>query len=485
MEITASRLLAPHFGTSILVWSNIIAVVLLCLAFGYYMGGRLADRKPNLEVLSMLSLISGMYFLFVPKLTSWLVNFGNTAIYESNPGNIGFFLTTFLVSFFLFGIPLIFLGMTSPLMVKIYNLSINRVGESTGIVFAVSTLGSILGTIIPTFWLLPQVGTTTSIFIMGGILLAIGLMFASIKKFVAIVVVLIAATLVNALPEPTLAYQVIHQRESPYHHIKVVEDKDSNRYMVFNEGLSLESVYKRDGSILTGGFYDYFNFLPLMISPESDKKVLIVGLAGATMPRQLNYFFGDQVEVDAVEIDEETVEVANEYFDLSNLKLNVFIDDGRSFLNQNEKKYDVIMVDVFQNELYIPWTFTTREFWELVSDRLNEQGIVAINVHASSNKNKLLELMANTQAAVFENVYLTDFLAGRGSSYMITASKQPLDFNLNQSLPWELAEIKQGLSHTKKIVYDSSKKVFTDDWAPIEQLTEHSVTTYRKQKLLK
>lgn len=484
MELVSSRLLAPAFGTSIFVWSSIIGIVLLGLSVGYYFGGMLADKKPHLSVLTGLVLAAGAYFLFIPTLNEVIVNFTNSIIYSNFQSEIGFYLSVFAAGLIIFGLPIILLGMTSPMIVKMYSMQTNAVGESAGVVFAVSTVGSILGTILPTLLFMPKFGTRNTIFGFAVILIVLGLVNFSLKKVIAVILVVAASYSASFLPANKFPYKVLAQTESLYHHIKVVEDDSQNRYLVFNEALSAESVYKPN-SILTGSFYDYYSFLPYkFLASAKPVKVLLLGVAGATIPRQYNHFFGDQVEIDAVEIDKKVIEVAREYFDLDALRLNLIIEDGRKFLSETKNKYDIIIVDVFQNELYIPWTFTTQEFWKLAKERLTNAGLVAINVHSSNNKTDLLKYIANTQAFVFNHVYFSDFKKGLGFSYMITASQQPVSFEFSQ-YNGALKGLYTDLKNTSEVEFNPKEKILTDDWSPIEQLFEHSVSVYRKQKALR
>lgn len=485
MEITSSRLLAPHYGTSIFIWSNIISVVLLCLAIGYYLGGKLADKRPEISLLADLCLGGGLLFFLIPKLAPYLVDLGNRLIYSSHPGNAGFFAASFVVSFFLFGVPLVFLGMTSPLLVKLYNLSDGRVGNSAGSIYSVSTAGSILGSVVPTFWGLPLLGTTRMIILLAALLFLMVLLAPARRRFIFLALGVAACLALYLLPNAASAVpggKVLYEGESYYHHIRVIEDDKGVRYLVFNEGLSVESVYDKNKQ-LTGAFYDYYSLLPHQIA-NLKPKVLVLGLAGATIPRQYNGFFPSS-EVDAVEIDPKVVKIAEDYFDLKEIKANVMIADGRDYLARTDKRYDIVIIDVFQNELYIPWTFATREFWELVSSRLAPKGIVAMNVHSVSPGTDLLSSMSNTVASVFPRAYLTNLSGTRGYSYMLSAGGESLrPLSQDRSVPDGLSGLAEVLNDkAEQVRFDPSKPVLTDDWAPVDSMLDHSVEYYRKQRV--
>lgn len=481
MEITSSRLLAPHYGTSIFVWSNIISVVLLCLALGYFLGGKLADRRPGFSLLADLCLAGGLLFFIIPKLTPYLVGWGNSLIYDFRPGNAAFFASSFVVSFVLFGLPLVLLGMTSPLLVKMYNLNDSRVGNSAGVVYAVSTAGSILGSVLPTFWGLPLLGTAKTIIVLAVILFLLNLFALSKRRILYLAIGLLAGFAIYLITEPSQGgsgAKLLYEGESYYHHIRVLEN-DTARYMVFNEGLSIESVFSR-GNILTGAFYDYYNLLPAQIGNRKPK-VLVLGLAGATIPRQYNHFF-PEANVDAVEIDSKVIEVAREYFELDLIRANVINADGRDYLLKTQNQYDIIIIDVFQNELYIPWTFTTEEFWKLVRSRLSDKGVVAMNVHSVSPDTELLKAMSNTLSKVFDHTYLTNLSNKRGYSYMLSASREPLATGFDVESP-DLKPLTDTFSRNfRKIEFSPDLPQLTDDWAPVDSMLDRSVEYYRKQR---
>ncbi|MGE5298351.1 MAG: spermidine synthase [Acidobacteriaceae bacterium] len=487
MEIVSSRMLAPFYGTSIFVWSNIIAVILLSLSAGYWLGGLAADKRPDAGLLTHLSLAAGLIFLLAPKVSPFLIQGINKVVYNTHPGNPTFFISSFVSALILFGLPTVFLGMASPILVKAYNLRNNRIGRSTGLIFAISTFGSIAGTFVPTFWLLPMLGTAKTTYVLAGILILIGLFGLTTKAFRQIILIAAAIGLVAVIPDPQASAgsrKIIYEGESEYHHIEVAEDKTGNRYLLFNEGLSLESVYERN-KVLTGGIYDYFNVLPYALADDSKepKKVLVIGLAGATIPRQMNYFFGDKLQIDAVEIDPKVVDIAREYFDLDQVKANVIVADGRNFLEQPGKKYDLIIVDVFLNEMYIPWTFSTDEFWKLVSSRMNENGIVAMNVHSVSPDSLLVTSMTNTLAHVFGKAYKTSYKPPLIYSYMLIGGKDP-QFN-KMSVKPELESLRRDLANNlTEVEYSKDRPLLTDDWAPVEKMLDGSIEYYRKLKLI-
>ncbi|MFH1822171.1 MAG: fused MFS/spermidine synthase [Patescibacteria group bacterium] len=482
MEISASRLLAPYFGTSLFIWTNIIGIVLAALAGGYYYGGKLADRAPRLEILLRLIMAAGILFLFIPLAIKPLTSFIDISTLADQPASLAIFFSSLIVTIMLFSLPLLLLGMVSPFIIKLYSLSqAERVGELAGNVFAVSTVGSILGTFLPTLYFIPVLGTRATIYIFAIILILLGIL--GLKKniwrrfllLLFLAIIFFSQTSIKANPD------LIFEDESAYQYIQVLKDKEGTNYLIFNEGGAIQSIYNKD-KILTGYYYDNFNILPYLADSEKRKNVLILGLAGGTIATQLNYFFKDEIEIDGVEIDKKVIAAAKKYFGLDDSMVKIYNQDGRIFLRNNEKNYDIIIVDAYQNELYIPWTMTTEEFWSLAKSRLNKDGLMAINVNSTSQETDLLDAISNTIASVFKYTYITK-VDEDSWNYMITASENELDFRSLTNLikNKELQNLTPNIiAQTKSLKYIEEQTILTDNRAPIEFLTEAMALGYIK-----
>lgn len=483
MEIAAARLLAPYFGTSMFVWANIIGIVLISLSAGYYIGGRLADRLPRLEILLRLILVAGMLFLIIPWVIKPLTSFIDLSVLITQPGSIVIIVSSFISAVILFAPPLLILGMVSPFIIKLYSLSLEgRIGESVGVVFAVSTVGSIMGTFLPTFFLIPFLGTKATINIFAIILIIIGsLGIRKIKLHVIVFITILPLIIYSSAAAIKSSPDLIFEDESAYHYIRVTEDQDGVKYLTFNEGGGIQSVY-HSNSIMTGMYYDYFSALPFLFDSDDTKKTLIIGLAGGTIANQLRYFFPEKLEIEGVEIDRKVIDVAQRFFGLNDYDVKIYNQDGRIFLRNTFSKYNLIIIDAYQQELYIPWTLTTQEFWELVNARLTKDGIVAINVNSVSRESDLLKIISNTMASVFNNTYITE-LETESFNYLIASSQNQLDFELlyniiNDSELKELAIII--FNQTEKVKYNEELMILTDNHAPIEFMTDAMVINYIK-----
>ena len=475
MEISFSRLLAPYFGTSLFVWTNLIGAVLIALAVGYYVGGYLAERRPELSLLLKLIFFSGLAFLFVPWLVSLL---GSQAVLRwRETYNIYSLLVWWIPAVGVLVLPLAVLGMASPFLMKIYSLQNPHFGRVSGGVSFAFTIGSILGVYLPTFWLIPSYGTRATVMVFAAPLVLLGIFGWKRTAPKALFIVLAAGTAALVSLSPILPsfpdLRILAQEESPYNFIRVAEDAAGNRYMMFNAGLGIQSIYS-SGEPLVGYYYDYYNLLPAFFPEEKEVRVLVLGLAGGTIPRQLDHFYGGMVALKAVEIDPEVVEISRRYFGIDSVKMDVVNEDARVFLQSDHDKYDIVIVDAFQNEFEIPWTLTTEEFWRLVRGRLRDGGIMAMNLIGRSHGDVLGERLNNTQAKVFDHTYVAILGDEERTNKLILASDRPLIFSgaLFSHLPEELRGTAVSLSRNiSPVTYDQNEPILTDDRAPVEILT--------------
>ena len=470
MEISASRILAPFVGSSSIVWTNVIGVVLAALSVGYYLGGRLAERNPNLQILLSIMLATGIFFLAVPYFAYPVIK-ALLAVTPSPSPFAQIFLGSALITTVLFGLPLVVLGMVSPFLIKLYaSTPDSKVGIAAGSISALSTVGSIIGTFLPTLWLIPQFGTRRTILVFAGLLIILALTGLSSRnpKLAALGLVILPTLFPYHAPIRADA-RTLFETESAYQYMQVRQDKKGIRYLMFNQERGVQSFYDPK-HVLTGYYYDYCALLPYLqgYSPGKQFHVLLIGLAGAAITREFKYFFGNDADIDAVELDPQAIDISRRYFDLDAQHVNVINQDGRTYLTRSTQKYDIVIVDAYQNATFIPWTLTTREFWQEVKARMQPSGIVSINVNIWY-MNPLVRAVENSQASVFENVYRTKVIY----NYMITAANTNLNF---KALPGWIQYADQHpmaarlASDTMRIPLDPKALVLTDDRAPVEFL---------------
>lgn len=483
VELTASRLLAPFFGTSLFVWTNIIAVIMVALAVGYWLGGKISERRPELTVLLKIVLLGGILCFVIPFITEpfSILLLKDISVVTSASWLI--LIGSFAATLLLFFLPIMLLGMTSPYLIKIISITHPDVGNVAGTVFAVSTIGSIVGTFLPSIIFIGWIGSKKTILVFAVVLIiisAIGLARRRHYAYLGLLIFSLGPILIPASLRPEAA--TILETESVYQYIQVQEHQGM-RYLVYNEGTGTQSVYHPD-KIITGHMYfDIMAAAPALFE-EDNIDVLNIGLAGGTAVRSMTHLFDGhkEINIDGVEIDDKVVDIAREYFDINLDNLNIHVQDGRIFSQLSDKNYDLILVDAYSNQIYIPWHLTTNEFFSELNSLLNEKGIVALNLNATSEESELYQAVTNTMAHNFEFVYSAPI--PKSFNYIIFASNQPLEFRgmlghvairENQEL---VNLIMYLVENVKTIGYNQEVILLTDDRAPVEHMTDQMYWEY-------
>ncbi|MCX6743590.1 MAG: fused MFS/spermidine synthase [Candidatus Parcubacteria bacterium] len=481
IEISASRLIAPYFGTSTFVWTNVIGVIMVALALGYFFGGKLADKKPDLNQLLKIILLACLVLLIIPFVTSPLVEFLSKNIFVVRSASLLIFGGSLVTVSLLFIFPIFLLGIVSPFIIKLMANLDPQLGKDAGLVFSVSTIGSIFGTFLPVLVFIPYLGTRKTIIAFSLILLFICLLGLLKKSWLALFLILLTPIFFMPWPQIKTAQGAISEGESVYQYFQVI-DKNNLRYLNINEGLAIFSILNKDkDNVLTHSYFDYYNLLPYLDNNGKEQNILILGLAGGTISTQLNHFFAKDynLQIDGVEIDKKIIDLAKKYFNLANPSLIIHNFDGRNFLDITDKKYNAIVIDVYANQLYISFQLTTEEFFTLVKKHLSVNGVVAMNVNASSIDSALLKNITNTMKLVFKNVYLVQ--VPNSLNYMVLASENDLDFTKLENLN-KIEELKPIIGNivnaVSKVSYDNNFGYLTDDKAPIEHLTDWMILDY-------
>lgn len=470
LEMSASRLVAPYFGTSLFVWANVIGMMMAALAAGYWIGGRLAERRPDPRVLYKLLLLAAVWAALIPFLAAPLSRFVVLELLVVSGAGI-IIVGSFMTLLVLFAVPIFLMGMTSPFLIKL--LSQERgAGEVAGGVFALSTIGSLIGTFLPVLGLIPLIGTRATV-----------LSFAALL-FVVVLVGLIGARrgsagLVLFLLIPIAAGMPIHradgqlaETESPYQYIQIIEH-DGVRLLRFNEALADQSAERLD-TPLTGRYWDTVLPLPLLTQAEQPR-VLILGLAAGTIARgMIDTGVVAAGDVTGVEIDSAVVDMGEQFFSLRRLQdqgLRVEVEDARTFLERTTEQFDLILVDAYANQLYIPPHLATQEFFTLAKARLADGGVLVANVNAPNDASQLLRSLGTTIESVFPVVeryrvpdsWNTVFLAGRS----------PLDWDAaDNRQPDMLRDTFAGVREARQTVRLEPGLLLTDDRAPVELMTD-------------
>ncbi len=389
LEILGTRIVAPYFGTTIYVWSSLIGVTLLALTAGYFIGGRLADKNPAPVILCAILLASAFFVFIIPFISNPVMKFLNGA--GARAGSL-------LTAVVLFALPLCLLGMVTPFALKLAIKDVGSAGSVSGMLYGISTIGSFAGAISAGFYLIPMLGINIIIDIMAGVLCAAALIWLAMSgkpKLPVFFLLLIAVILVLKPHEGGFLKQggttVIYDRQSAYARIKVVDYMRTLRALLIDG--SIQTLYdKRKDEFWVSYMKMFENSLLMQGAP---KTALIVGLGGGGFDIILKK---KGLDVDNVEIDPVIAEIAAKYFGFSG---NVIIDDGRHYIRNTKKRYDMVFVDAFSGYSIYQYILS-KESIEEIKTVLNPGGMLVINlIGTTTGDTKKAELSDGLTAAVY------------------------------------------------------------------------------------
>lgn len=489
-ELSASRLIGNIFGTSNLVWAAIIGLMLLYLTLGYFLGGKQADKSPYAE--SMYKVLSwGAFTLgIVPYIANPVLRAAATAF---DGLQVSVMMGAFVTVLVLFSIPITLLGMISPYAIRLSMDDAKKAGKISGNIYAISTLGSFLGTYLPVLVLIPTVGTTNTFLIFSLFLLFVALVglaksagLRTMLPYLLMVVAIAALAFFNHGRGIKKTSGQIYETESAYNYIEVLQ-RGTETHLRLNDGQGIHSVYDPN-NLDYDGPWSQFLVGPFFNTPPHTtvdvKRIAIVGLAGGTFAQQATAVFGE-IPIDGFEIDPKIIDVGREYFGMDNLtNLNAYAEDGRWGLVHSPYQYEIIAVDAYRPP-YIPWHMTTREFFQIAFDRLSQNGVLTINVGRLPNDRRLINGLATTIAEVFPSVHIMDIPYTLNS--IIYATKQPTNENFlfeNLTLLTERGDTHLLLLDAMQTAWTyrqpshETTTIFTDDKAPIEWITNDMILRF-------
>jgi spermidine synthase len=469
-EITASRLLAPYFGASTIVWANLIGIVLAALAVGYWLGGRLADRRPRPSLLGFIVLTAAVLVAAIPFVAK---PFLDVTVKGLDAASVGAVVGSFAAVLLLFSPPVVLLGMVSPFAIRLAVSSVETAGAVAGRLYALSTAGSLLGTFLPALVLIPAVGTQRTFLVIGA-LLAASSCFLLGARYLLVAVVLTALVMIP--PGAVKAERgLLHEETSRYQYIRVLERSDGRRVLQLNEGVAIHSLW-RAHSVLTGGEWDAYLAVPSLLRRPLDR-VAILGNAAGTTARALGVYY-PRAKVDGVELDPAVSRVGREYFGMGEIpKLTVHDADARPFLRATDTKYDLIVVDAYRQP-YVPFYLATGEFFRLVREHLTPGGIVVLNIAALPDDKRLARAIGGTLA--WELPQVLEWPALRFNTFVLGLTEPLTARELRRRLrhgPSDLASLRELLARDARPL-EASHRPWTDDRAPVEWLTDRMIISY-------
>lgn len=469
-ELVGSRVLGPYFGTSIFVWTGLIGIIMGSLSIGYYLGGKIADKKPNFDSLSLIIFLAAISI----GITIFIKDFLLIAL-QFYFGDIR--IASVFASVILFFPASVLLGMVSPYAVKLKIENLNTSGSTVGNLYAISTAGSIIGTFLSGFYLIPRFGINTLL-----IILAITLVFISsvisIKKYIKtklsiftiFVIVWCATSGFDYISEKKgfndfIDINTAYNRIWIYNHTDLKTNKLIKIMGINNEN---HSAMFLDNDVLVNEYTKYYH-LAKHFNPNF-KKTLMFGGAGYSYPKDFLLKYPKET-IDVVEIDPKVTELAKKYFKLKeNSRLTIYHEDGRVYLNKTQEKYDVIFGDAFSSRYSLPYQLTTKEAIQREYDILNNDGVVVLNIISAieGEKGEFLRAEYVTYKNIFPQVYLfpvREYNNGYETQNIILVA---LKSKKNQELTNTDPKLNEYLQHLWKKEIDIDMPILTDDYAPVD-----------------
>ncbi|MBE0671468.1 MAG: fused MFS/spermidine synthase [Anaerolineales bacterium] len=488
-ELAAGRLIGNVFGTSNLVWASIIGLILIYLTLGYFLGGKWADKNPT--PLAMYRILAWAAFTvgLVPYVAGPVLRSAASAFEALS---VGIMAGSFIAVLILFIVPITLLGAISPFAIRLSVDDAAKAGQISGQIYAISTLGSFIGTFLPTLVLIPTIGTTKTFLVFGLFLLFVALAglgkFASRNEMLKLIwmpILLAVIAILSAGQALKKNTGQVYEAESAYNYIQV-QEVNGYTLLRLNDGQGVHSIYHPD-TLFYNGPWEEFSVGPYFYenrSPDDIKRMAIVGLAAGTAARQATAIYGEDILIDGFEIDEKIVEVGKKYFGLDLPNLTIHIGDGRLNLDRSQYKYDIIAIDAYRPP-YIPPHMTTLEFFEICASHLTDDGVLTLNVGSVPGDRRLIDGLATTMAQLFPSVHVMDIPGTLNT--MLFATKQPTkveNFASNMTRLSQDPTLNPLLITTMATTYASMKPgyetttVFTDDLAPIEWIVNNMVVNF-------
>lgn len=466
-EVVGSRVLAPTLGTSTYVWTSLIGVILGSLSIGYWLGGRLADRNGKVEILSGC--------IFMAAAIICITNFAKEhilGIIEMNLIDIR--LASLLASVILFTPASILLGIVSPYSVKLKSYDHSRIGVTVGNLYAASTVGSIAGTFLSGYFLIPWLGTSRILILLVIVLTLLSLLLLPLRcnaeKIMMLTIIVVFFAVGNSLAKDYGLDRTIADIDTEYGRIQIFDftpnfSRDQIRVMKIN-GTLHSGIYLSKDDLL----FDYYKYFRLVSHFKPDTaKALLIGGGAYVYPLDFLKQFPD-ADLDVVEIDTQLTEIAHKYFRFNkSSRMKIFNEDGRTFINRSRNRYDAIFLDVFNSYYSIPYHLTTIEAVRRIYAMLNTNGVVLMNLISPFENGKInfLGMEIAIYRKIFPQVYIFPIPSNRYNQYqnfLLIAIKGNNTPSFESSNP----ELNSYLSNVSNNMKFAVSPVLTDDFAPVD-----------------
>ena len=490
VEIGAQRLISPYFSSSQIVWTIIIGTIMIAMALGNVYGGKAADKDPNPDHLYRRIFVAALWLALIPVVGKYII-IGISGLLILSIDSHFLVLAALITCLILFVFPLFLLGTVTPALARYCVEKKEETGGIVGKLGAANTVGSIIGTFLPTFVTIPAMGTNLTFLLFAGILLIICFCYfigtgKGHKKMAVGALIFMLACIFGH--RSSFAFwenpqKIRYEGESSYNYLQV-RDEPNSVVLSTNVLLGVQSIkMKHEG--LTGLYYDLALAAPYMAQVREKEKpdLLILGMGTGTYAHQCARYFPN-LQLEGVEIDPKITALARQYFDLPE-KVQVTAYDGRAYLDASKKQYDVIMVDAYQ-DITIPFSMSSVEFFQSVKRHLKPGGVLVLNMNMKGSKpGSINDYLADTVASVFPAVYTVD-VPGATNRELFASEDMQIAAHLQEESAAETdTSLRQLMRRTGARLqpYHKGNLLLTDDKAPVEMLGMQTIDSLIQQEI--
>jgi spermidine synthase len=477
VELISSRIVAPIIGSSVYTWTSVIGITLLGLSIGSWGGGKMADKIKNNNFLSYAFFVSAILVSIIPILSQ------NTKIIVNSSNSI--LLLNVSMSFYLFFIPAIAIGMIQPIILKKYADNFSKIASEYGLLSSIWSVGSVLGVFATGFFFISTIGSMETIWIVALLLFTVGLSFVEYKKKDNIYIFITFLILISSLfiqNKTSAETKYLFEKETNYFKAKVA-DVD-----IYGFGKSRVLFLDSDShSIMPEKINQYFypEIYPVFSNLKKDiKNILVIGAGAYTLPKYFKDYY-KEAEVSVVEVDPALEKIAEDYFDLKKYNIKTKIGDAKVIINKETQKYDVIFGDAYNSFISVPWYLLTKEWNDEVKEKLTDNGIYAVNFigELEGEKAGFTESVLETFKLTFPNFYVFNFGLTKQSVQNIVIIGVKGDLPLTKdTLAKKLFSGKNSFLADKLLVKDikinSKSIILRDNFAPVEKLMSPVIRYY-------
>ena len=482
-EIIGSRLLSPYIGSSTYVWTSLIGVILAALSLGYWLGGRIADKRPELKILALILFLAGGLVAVTILLKDLILSF-----IAQMP--FGLEVKSVAAALLLFAPASVLLGFVTPYAVKLKITTLDDAGKTVGRLYALSTVGSITGTFLAGFILIPFVGSEKTLYLIGASLIGLSMLLAPFALTRLNVAVLILFVLGIGVSEAKIYFlrrtSDLRDIDTEYSRVQVFKTTDPKTKReiraIATDPFFVQSAMFTDSDELALEYANYYHLIK-HFKPDF-QNTLLIGGAGYTFPNEYLKKY-PAARMDVVEIDPQMTRIAKEFFRLKeHPHLNIIHQDGRVYLNQSAaNKYHVVLMDAFGSLFSVPFQLTTVEAVQNISRVLKDDGVVIFNLGGAikGDAARFLQAEFKTYKQVFPQVYLfkvnADYTDEQLQNLIIVACKNP-DAAVLTSSDEQTFNL---LRHLYDREISPAIDILTDDLAPVEYYNSFAQRAYRRK----